>query len=152
MMFITLIPLIASVIMFGWGDILDPAYAMLRFLLIFLPYIRLSSFMVLIVYMTKSPYPVMVVGLFYKGGMALLTSLMKSTGAYVCANSNIQALISFGKRSTYTLTMAKGIEAISAYDALPDKGLIPATIGVSFLLSFVFLMLAYGVFRRDDLR
>ena len=149
-MILSLIPVVVSVAIYGWGNTMEFKYAIIRLLCCAFPYMRLAAFMCFLAFWVKKGTGVMVWGYLVYMFSALFSSLGEGS-TYLSAFRNVTALMSFNTRSVYNISMAKGIIYYSKYLSEPEPGLIAKTVLMSCLMTVIYLLMGYGLFRRDDL-
>ena len=67
------------------------------------------------------------------------------------ANFNLNLLADYDGWSVYNLSSTDGIVNYACYDSSLSSGAIVGTILVSVIVMVVYLIIGYGLFRRDDL-
>ncbi|MCR5251672.1 MAG: ABC transporter permease subunit [Lachnospiraceae bacterium] len=148
---LSFMPVLSNCLIFGWGDVLEPAGALLRIALFFFPFLRMAAFFVLVAFLCKksavvivSGYIIMTLGLF-------LENVSPDHPGFLLGFYNLQDLCDFSTWSIYNLDQEGGILTFTAYDSSISAGMIAGTVLVSLLVSAVYLMAGYGFFRRDDM-
>ncbi|MCR4584084.1 MAG: hypothetical protein K5686_00025 [Lachnospiraceae bacterium] len=149
-MILSLIPVIVSGVIYGWGNTMEFKYAILRLLCCAFPYMRLAAFMCFLAFWAKKATGVMVWG--YIAYMFGTLFASRGEGSpYLLTFKNVMALMSFNVRSVYNISMEKGIIYYSKYLSEPEPGLIGKTILASLVITVIYLLMGYGLFRREDL-
>ena len=149
-MILSLIPVIVSGMIYGWGNTMEFKYTIMRLLCCAFPYMRMAAFMCFLAFWLKKASGVMVWGyIAYTFGAMFASKGEGST--YLSAFKNVMALMSFSVRDVYNLSMEKGIIYYSKYISKPEPGLIAKTVLMSCVMTVIYLLMGYGLFRREDL-
>ena len=148
---LSFIPLVSGNIFYSFGSRLALSDVILRTALYFFPFIRIAAFTVIISFVVKNQYAVM--GIAY--GIISFNTVMSGTVSnhenFITANFNLNLLADYHGWSVYNISNTEGIINYAAYDSALPKGAVPGTIIVSLLVMVVYLVIGYGLFRRDDL-
>ncbi len=147
---LSFVPVIVGIIIYGWGDNMEFGYAMIRLLFCAFPYMRMAAFICFLAFLVKKATGVMVWGyMVYVFGA--FTESLGTKIPYMTAFKNAVALLEFKTRSVYNISMDGGIVNYAVYQSKPEAGLLLTTAVVSLLMTVIYLLMGYGLFRRDDL-
>lgn len=142
------IPIIVGNIFFDWGDSLRLSDVIIRQLLYFFPLLRISAFTVSMLYIIRNQYITMILGY----GLIMFVNMVDHINkSYYSAVSNLELLTDYKGWSIYNLDPVDGIVEYSAYDSSIDPKMVFGTIAVSLVMAAFYLILAYAVFRREDI-
>ena len=142
------IPIIVGNVFYGWGDALRLGDVIIRQLLFFFPFLRLSAFVVSMLYIIRNQYVIMALGNALLLFVNLVPHIQKS---YFSSISNLELLTAYEGWSIYNLDPAKGVVEYVAYDSSIDSKMVIGTIAVSMVMTAFYLILSYAVFRLDDI-
>lgn len=141
--------LFASVV-YGFGDAVTQGGLALRLGLLFFPYLRIAAFLTLVAFAARGKYLPMVFGMLYTY-LVMILETVGSASAYATGYFSLRHVMDFTVWKTYNISPVKGIVEYSAYDASVSASLALETIGISLLMTAVYLLTGYALFRRDDL-
>ena len=144
---VSFVPIIVGNIFFEWGDSLRLSDVVVRQLLFFFPFLRLSAFIICIMFIFKNQYVVMASGYFLLMFVNLVKAFPKS---FYSSFSNLELLTSYKGWHIYNIDPAEGIVEYSSFNSSLDFRMVFGTITVSIIMTAFYLMLAYAVFRHDD--
>ena len=144
---ISFVPMLVGNIMSEWGDSLRLSDVVVRQLLFFFPFLRLSAFIICIMFIFKNQYVVMASGYFLIMFVNLVKAFPKS---FYSSFSNLELLTSYKGWHIYNIDPAEGIVEYSSFNSNLDFRMVFGTITVSIIMTAFYLMLAYAVFRHDD--
>ena len=123
---LSLVPMVTGIIAFGWGDSIVLSEAVIRHLLLFFPYLRLTAFLAFLCVLIKSPYIMTAIGylLFVLEGFVV-------------------------HRSNYYISLFN-MNKLMDYSSFSGK-LVIMTIATSLLMAAVYVIIGYAIFRRSDM-
>ncbi len=137
-----LTPIVTVTAIYGWGTKLDIGGILIRLALMMLPILRHCCELMLLGFISKSPYIVMAGGYLY---FALVMQFYESDSLFLASTN----LISLSRIEVWT-TFGLDSELNYIYDTGLDYTVIIGTIVVSLLVSAGSLLLGYIFFKKDD--
>ncbi len=140
---LTMLPVVISTGMYGWGTKLPIEYALIRSVLLLFPFARMICEFAFLTYLFKNPYIVMGIAYLF---FVISASGMVANDGYMLGITNISVLFDIDTWATY------GMEADMnyIYDASVKGVMILKTIGMSVIIGVVSLYLGYVFFKHDD--
>ena len=148
---ISFVPLVSGNIFFDFGSRLELGDVIIRTALLFFPYLRLAAFAVILTFVIKNQYAVM--GISYGIIMfnTLMSGIVTNHDNLLTANFNLNLLADYEGWTVYNISKAEGIVNYAAYDSSLPMWAVTGTIFVSLAVMLVYLVIGYGLFRRDEL-
>ena len=148
---LSFVPLISGNIIFGFGARLELKDVILRTALYIFPYLRVAAFTVILIFIIKNQYAVM--GIAY--GIVTINTIFSSTSInhenLLTANFNLNLLADYEGWSVYNISKTEGIVNYASYNSSLPYWAVAGTILISLAVMTVYLVIGYGLFRRDDL-
>ncbi len=142
------VPVAVSTAACGWGNDIRIGDAVLRYLLTFLPILRIICEFVFLTYVVKNAYVIMACGFVtYILGMGLPDYLGKSQSVFLGV-TNLSGLCNFESWTTYTVGEMK---MYTVYEAGVSANDVVATLLASVIIGGLFLIIGYLYFKKDDL-
>lgn len=148
------VPFLLYGLLFGTGDVVPVSEIVRRFLLMLLPYIRMTAFCLMIVFITKTPFSAIIVsmlapafglGQVSDGALPMLDKL--KTHPFLLAPAGIGRLGEFDSWYTYDLSLKQYF----TYDpALPASTVWPIIVS-AVIMTAVYLVIGYHYFHADDM-
>ncbi len=148
---LSFIPLISGNIIFGFGGRLVLGDVILRTFLYFFPFLRLAAFAVILTFIVKNQYAVMGIGYGIITINTLLSITVSDPENLLTANFNLNLLADYDGWSVYNISKTDGIVNYACYDSSLSIGNVIGTILISIAVMAIYLVIGYGLFRRDDL-
>lgn len=139
-----------ATIVYGFGDAITPGGLAVRLGLMFFPYLRIAAFLTLVAFAARGKYLPMVFGMLYTY-LVMILETVGGSNDYATGYFSLRHVMDFTTWQTYNISPVKGIVEYYAYDASVSASLAVETIGISLLMTAVYLMIGYALFRRDDL-
>jgi len=146
-----IVPLIAGIIVDGWGGTLVLSDVIVRMLLLFFPMLRLAAFLAVITFLVKNQYVMMASGFVIMMGCSLLQTVITDSKNIFISIFNMGLLMSFDGWSIYNLDPVKGLVNYNSYISTVTPELVIGTITASLVMTAFYLFMGYALFRRDDL-
>jgi ABC-type transport system involved in multi-copper enzyme maturation permease subunit len=147
----TAVPTILYTIIGGWGASLDFGNVMLSFILAFFPLLRLISFFALLTFLLKKGYIALIVGWMLFGiqviGATLVFEFFDVKGSVQFASVNLRSLFSYNNAVFKTVNG----KDVAVFASSLSGSLILQTIVVSIVVSVIYLLLGYRIFKHRDL-
>lgn len=149
---LTFLPMISGTIASGWGDKLSFSDVLLRQILFIFPFIRIATFMACLAFIVKNEYVLMAAGAVLSFGSLVLISLFQDVNTNVFVGVyNLNYLMSYDKWSIYNISPTEGVvEYISAKGSIDSK-MIAGTIIVSCVMTLVYMVIGYALFRKSEM-
>lgn len=138
------LPVIVETIINGWGTKVGIGDAVLRFVLLFLVFARLSCEFILITSFLKNPYAAMIIGWF---SFMVYICYFYKYHSFALAMVNMNILTTVDVWVTYGL----GDTTNYIYDASLDGYTIFMTVAASLVIGAGSLIIGYAFFKKDDL-
>lgn len=148
---LSFIPLVSGNIFYDFGDRLVLGDVILRTFLYFFPYLRLAAFIVILTFIVKNQYAVMGIGYGIISFNTVLSETISNHDNLLTANFNLNLLADYDGWSVYNISKTEGIVNYASYDSSLSTGNVIGTILISIAVMAVYLIIGYGLFRRDDL-
>ena len=143
--------LVTGNIFFGFGGRLVLSDVILRTFLYLFPFLRVAAFTVILTFTIKNQYVVMGIGYGIETLNSVFSGVVSDHDNLLTANFNLNLLADYDGWSVYNLSSTDGIVNYACYDSSLSSGAIVGTILVSVIVMVVYLIIGYGLFRRDDL-
>lgn len=145
------IPMIFGNIIFGWGEKLAFFDIFARQLLFVFPFVRLAAFFVCVSFAVKNELAMIAAGF----GMCIATPVMLSffgdvPGSVFVSIYNLNYLMDMTDWGIYNVSPA-GIKEYKTIVSTINPDMVTGTIAVSLLMTVIYMILGYGLFRRSDL-
>lgn len=149
----TILPIGVITIIYGWGVNMSFGAALARFALCFLVLLRTTCCFICMTFLARNCFITLIFGyLLYEVEMMAYTLVNELTKnieiTWQLAASNLMELLDF---SNYELGYVDGEDVVHFITDMEPSFLI-GTIVISLVLSAVYLLLGYTVFRRSDIR
>lgn len=142
-------PIVTLSVVYGWGTEILVKEAVIRYLLMALPIVRMICEFIFLTYVVKNPYITMAGSYFvFTLGLSFV-ELFSDKASVFLGVTNIMKLGAYESWSTYTLDNT--VDLIKVYDAALSAGDIVSTIFGSVIIGGLFLLMGYRYFREDDL-
>ena len=148
----TFVPLVVGLIKCGWdGNVSLSATIngnvslrdeVIRTMLSFFPYLRISAFIVMIAYICKHNIAIIASGFFYQTGMLMVIELVKDHSNLYLGTYNLNMLF-----ECKTNVTSSGYTIDNSLSAT----LVVGTILVSIIMTAFYLFAGYALFRREDM-
>lgn len=149
MMILIAAPVITAALLYGWGNEITVGEASFRLLLMLFPIIRMICTVIAISFITKKS----IYGIVYSL-LAQTTYVMAWNGFFSDKSSlstginTIFKILDFKSRYTYSMI---DLKTRYIYEMDMPTETVAAIIGVSLLMSAVYIIIGYIFFRKDDL-
>ena len=82
---------------------------------------------------------------------SIFSGVVSNHDNLLTANFNLNLLADYDGWSVYNLSSTDGIVKYACYDSSLSSEMVVGTILVSVIVMVVYLIIGYGLFRRDDL-
>ena len=135
---------------YGWGTWISPEAGIIRLLLLFFPFLRFAALSCIIGTLLKK-YPfVIAFGIVYEEVFFIIKNIVGNDGI-ITSFSNMESLFDMSKWGIYNISPSVGIIEYNSYNSFISQDLIISTIGISLLMTVIYLVWGYGLFKREDL-
>lgn len=148
---LTFIPMLAGSVFADWGNTLVMRDVVIRYLLMFFPFLRLAAFLTVLTFIIKNNYVVMAVGFGMIFVNSFISEMMKNSKGFFISLFNLKLLTSYDGWNIYNVDPQAGVVNYSSYISSVSTKLVIGTIAVSLLMTAFYLFMGYALFRRDDL-
>ena len=148
---LSFVPMIFGNLVFGWGDKLVFSEVLTRQLLFIFPFIRLSAFFVCLSFLVKNDLAM--IGAGFGAGLAtpvLLSFFGKAADSVFISIYNLNYLTDFVNWEIYNVSN-EGITEYKTGVSTIEPGMVIGTIVISLLMTAVYMILGYGLFKRSDI-
>ncbi len=150
--FLTFLPMISGILFWGWGDRLDLTDVLLRQALFIFPFIRLAAFTCVLAFMIKSEYAMIAIGVAYSFGTLFLSGIFEEASSSVFVSIyNFSYLMGFDRWTIYNISPESGIIRYASATGSISSEMIVSTITASMLMTLVYVVLGYALFRRNEM-
>lgn len=140
------VSLFIAIKIYGWGETVTLDSAIIRILLTFIPFFKLSCFGVMVAFILKQPYGVVLVFIGIKMMLGIMS--MKSTSSILMiSEANAGKLCMYENYITYGLNT----DARFIYDQSCDPELILKSVVIALVMSAVYIIIGYHFYKNDDL-
>ncbi len=141
-----LVSLFIAIKIYGWGDTVTLDSAIIRIFLTFIPFFKLSCFGVMVAFILKQPYGVVLVFIGIKMMIGIMS--MKSTSSMLMISE-----VNAGKLCMYEnyITYGLNTDARFIYDQSCDPELILKSAVIALVMSAVYIIIGYHFYKNDDL-
>ena len=142
------IPMVFCLLLRGWGEQAELSGVIIRQLLYFFPFVRITSFVVLVIYITRNPYVGMMLGYVIALAGTLVGALIKSPSAYLTGFHNLEKLSNY---KPLGVESGQQITPFTVFETAVPVSLIAGTIAASLAVAALYLIIGYLYHRRKDL-
>ena len=148
---LSFIPILVGIMIDGWGNKLILSDVIVRHMLFFFPYVRLSAFIAMLTFLIKNPYIIMAISFVITDFGMLVIDILASKASLAVSLFNLKLLTEYDGWSIYNLDPHQGIVQYFSYDSSVSSGMVIGTIVVSLVMAGLYLFMGYALFRRDEL-
>ena len=145
------IPMLAGSVFADWGNTLVLKDVVIRYLLMFFPFLRLAAFLTVLTFIIKNNYLVMAVGFGMMFVNSMLSEMLKNNENFFISMFNLKLLTCFDGWNIYNVDPQSGVVYYNSFISSVSPKLVIGTIAVSLLMTAFYLFMGYALFRRDDL-
>ena len=148
---LSFVPMIFGKIFYGWGDKLVFSEVLTRQLLYIFPFLRLAAFFVCISFLVRNDLIMIAVSF----GMSILAPILftffpDASKSVFISIYNFNYLMDFHVWEIYNVS-AEGILKYKTGTSAIEPGMITGTITISLVMTLVYMILGYGLFKRSDI-
>lgn len=150
-LFQELLALVIPSAVFGWGDVISYHGVILRILLTLLPALRMAAFLALLTFVVKNSYVIMACSVVLPVLIGILMEGFSEACTYAAGYYNALKLFSYTDWGIYNVDPVKGIVEYMSYTDSLSPSLVIGTVLVSVIMTLLYLLAGYALFRREDL-
>lgn len=148
---LSFVPMIFGNLIYGWGDRLVFSEVLTRQLLCIFPLLRLAAFFVCISFLVRNEMLVIAAGFGTSFVMPMMFSFFpKASKSVFISVYNLNALMAFKNWEIYNVTSSGIVEYKTGVSTI-EPNMVIGTIAVSLVMTVVYMILGYGLFRRSDM-
>ena len=148
---LTVLPILSGLAISQWGTTLVLKDVIIRYLLLFFPFLRLAAFFACLTFLVKNNYVMLAVGFGMMNVSTILTEMMHNNKNIFISIFNFKLLTSFDGWSIYNVDPEAGVVYYNSYISSLSPKLVIGTVIASLLMTVFYLFLGYALFRRDEL-
>lgn len=148
---LSFIPMITGIILRGWGTKLVLSDVIIRQILLFFPFIRLAAFFVMLSFLIKNEYVILAIGFISSLALSIISGLVETTSNVFISIFNMNYLMEFKGWSIYNLSPVKGVIKYQTADSSVFPAMVFGTIAASLVMSVLYTLVGYAIFRRNDI-